>query len=92
MIVDDTADVEQRAGFKFAHLTHKFIGLFGKGLTALFVHIEPIGGFERVLQILFKLIDRANPLLYSVGNNGAVHFACPQLHSFYEICRQPGIA
>ena len=70
MIVDDTADVEYRAGFKFAYLPQELVGLLGIGLPPLFVQIEPVSGIEWVFQELFELIDRANPVLYAVRGNG----------------------
>ena len=69
MIVDDTADVKQRTGFKFTCLPQELVGLFGVGLHSLFVHVEPVGGIERVFQELFESIDRADPLLCAVGGN-----------------------
>lgn len=70
MIVDDTADVEQRAWFQLTHFPHELVGLFGIGSATLLVRVEPVGRIERVFQVLFKLIDRANPLQNLVGGNG----------------------
>ena len=70
MIVDDTADVEFRAGFEFAYLPQELIGLFGTALQSLFVHVEPVNGIERVFQEICELINRADPLLYAVGGDG----------------------
>lgn len=67
MIVDDTADVEQRAWFQLTHFPHELVGLFGIGSATLLVRVEPVGRIERVFQVLFKLIDRANPLQNLVG-------------------------
>ena len=71
MIVDDTTDVEQRAGFIFIHLPQELVGLFGIGLPSLCVRVEPVGGIERVFQKLFELINRANPVLHAVRSNGS---------------------
>lgn len=67
MIVDDTADVKQRTGFKFTCLPQELVGLLGVGLQPLLVHVEPVSGIERVFQELFELIDRANPVLHAFG-------------------------
>ena len=42
MIVNDTTDVEFRAGFKFKYLSQELVGLLGIGLYAIFVHIETV--------------------------------------------------
>ena len=70
MIVDDTSDIEFSTGFEFEYLSQELVGLLGIGLYTIFVHIEPVGGIERVFQELFELIDRANPVLHAVGGNG----------------------
>lgn len=70
MIVDDTADVKQRTGFKFTCLPQELVGLLGVGLQPLLVHVEPVSGIERVFQELFELIDRANPVLHAFGGKG----------------------
>ena len=41
MIVDDTADVEQRAWFQLTHFPHELVGLFGIGSATLLVRVEP---------------------------------------------------
>ena len=90
MIVDDTADVEQRAWFQLTHFPHELVGLFGIGSATLLVRVEPVGRIERVFQVLFKLIDRANPFLYAFGGmasallrmsatNSSLHCAAPPL-------------
>ena len=66
MIINDASDVEQRAGFIPTNLAHKLVRLFGIGLRTLRIRVKPISCFKRVLQVFFKLIDRANPILYSV--------------------------
>ena len=47
MIVDDTADVEQRAWFQLTHFPHELVGLFGIGSATLLVRVEPVGRIER---------------------------------------------
>ena len=66
--------------------------MFGVGLHSLFVHVEPVGGIERVFQKFFKLIDRANPFLYAFGGNGfrPASNVCDKL--FSPLCRTAIVA
>ena len=70
MIVDDTADVKQRTGFKFTCLPQELVGLLGVGLQPLLVHVEPVSGIERVFQELFELIDSAGAVRHAFGGKG----------------------
>lgn len=68
MIIDDTSDIKQSTWLKSANFTQEFIRLLRIGLYAILVRIKPISSLQRVFQVLFKLIDRANPILYFVGS------------------------
>ena len=82
MIVDDTADVKQRTGFKFTCLPQELVGLLGVGLQPLLVHVEPVSGIERVFQELFELIDRANPVLHAFGGTAPKGRRCERAFAF----------
>lgn len=90
MIINDASDVEQRAGFIPTNLAHKLVRLFGIGLRTLRIRVKPISCFKRVLQVFFKLIDRANlsctvsgvtasTLLRKPATNSSFHFSTPPM-------------
>ena len=66
MIIYDTSDVEQRAGFISTNLAHELVRLFGIGLRTIRICVKPISCPKRVLQVFFKLIDRADTIQYRV--------------------------
>ena len=70
MIVDNPSDVKCRTRLKVADFPQELIGLLGIQLYTFLVRIEPITGAQRVFQVLFELVNGANPILYLVGGDG----------------------